>query len=329
MATKKRAGFTIIEILVVIAIIAVLIGLLVPAVQKVREAANRMSCSNNLKQVATAMHNHHDSRNALPGGVGKFGCCWGTWVVPVLPFMEQESLFKLYTNWGGNDATGIRYNAAPNITVSSTRFKNLTCPSDIPNSPSGGIQNHNYVVNFGNTTMFQADVTVGTTVIRFGGAPFAAYPGSTSDDGPASAGAAATWTREYGRPVRLTDITDGTSNTLMVAELNQGQGLDARGFVWWGGAAGFTTLYGPNASDADILTGAWCDAANPLNAPCSTTSTAPPSPFSRRQGARSRHTGGVNAAMCDGSVRFFQNSIATTTWQALGTSAGGEPVSFN
>ena len=327
MAASRRSAFTLIELLVVIAIIAVLIGLLVPAVQKVREAANRMSCTNNLKQIATAMHNHHDSRSALPGGLGKFGCCWGTWVVPVLPYMEQEALFKLYTNWGGNDATGIRYNSGGNATVASTRFKNLTCPSDTPSSPTGGFQNHNYVVNFGNTTMFQADVTVGTTVIRFGGAPFGAYFGSTSDDGPATAAAATGWTREYGKPVRLTDITDGTSNTLMVAELNQGQGLDARGFVWWGGGSGFTTLYGPNASDADIMTGAWCDATNPRNGPCSTTSTAPPSPFSRRQGARSRHTGGVNAALCDGSVRFFQNSIATTTWQALGTSMGGEVVS--
>jgi prepilin-type N-terminal cleavage/methylation domain-containing protein/prepilin-type processing-associated H-X9-DG protein len=326
MRTRRR-GFTLIELLVVIAIIAVLIGLLVPAVQKVRDAAARIQCANNLKQISIAMHNHHDTKGTLPGGVGKYGCCWGTWMMALLPYIEQDNMGNLYQNWGGNDATGIRYAGSPNNTnVSTRRVKTYTCPSDIPNAPTSNLTSHNYVVNYGNTTFFQSDVVVGGVTIRFGGAPFNCYPGSTSDDGPVDAASAKTWTRVYGTPQRLTDIMDGTSNTLMVSEVMQGQGLDARGFSWWGGASGFVTLYGPNASDPDVMTGAWCNTANTANAPCTTTSTAPPSPFGRRQGARSRHNGkgGVNASLCDGSVRWIPNGIDINVWRALGTAWGGE-----
>src|SRR4051794_7818294 len=112
----RRRGFTLIELLVVIAIIAVLIALLVPAVQKVREAAARAQCRNNLKQLAIGAHMHHDTYKYLPPimGPGGGGCCWGTWVVKIMPYIEQDAAAKLYQNWGGDDSTGIRYGAAPN-----------------------------------------------------------------------------------------------------------------------------------------------------------------------------------------------------------------------
>src|SRR5213593_4788356 len=104
-----RSAFTLVELLVVIAIIGVLVALLLPAVQSAREAARRSQCSNNLRQLSLAVMNYEDTFKALPGGVGRYGCCWGTWMVRVLPFMEQGTLSTLYQNSDGNDATGPRY----------------------------------------------------------------------------------------------------------------------------------------------------------------------------------------------------------------------------
>src|SRR5438445_11061328 len=147
-----RLAFTLVELLVVIAIIGVLVALLLPAVQTAREASRRSSCQNNLKQLSLAMLNYESTNNVLPGGVGRYGCCWGTWQVRVLPFLEQGALAGLYMNSDGNDATGIRYGAGTNVTlVTSKRLKSLTCPADIPNAPIPSsepkITNHNYGVN--------------------------------------------------------------------------------------------------------------------------------------------------------------------------------------
>src|SRR5436309_1660069 len=129
-----RSAFTLVELLVVIAIIGVLVALLLPAVQSAREASRRSTCSNNLKQISLAMMNYEGTYNALRGGVGRYGCCWGTWVVRVLPYLEQGALAGLYVNSDGNDASWTpraRYSDPPNTTnVTGKRLKSLTCPSD-------------------------------------------------------------------------------------------------------------------------------------------------------------------------------------------------------
>ncbi len=346
MSARRRA-FTLIELLVVIAIIAILIGLLLPAVQKVREAANRMSCQNNLKQLALACHNYHDAHQKLPPGVGPFGCCWGTWMMHVLPYLEQDSMARLYVNLGGNDnpfngMQNVRYShQATNVAnVTRYRLKVLTCPTDAPNAPIGSpvrITSHNYAVNYGNTSFFQAPLHN----VPFLGAPFRGYPPGWINPSPRQAQMATEYGQNHpdhdrwgrytdlgqaGQPqVHLPTISDGTSTTLLAAEVIQGQGNDLRGFSWWGGASGFTTWSAPNANEPDVVMGGNCDVARTWNIPC-TTISSPLRP--RMMAALSRHAGGgVQVAYCDGHVGFVRDIIPINVWRALSTTQGGETVS--
>lgn len=298
---RQRRGFTLIELLVVIAVIGVLMALILPAVQKVREAANRARCANNLKQLTMAMHHYHDAHNTLPAGTGGYGCCWGTWQVSVLPYIEQDNLSRLYVNWGGNDTTGPRYSGAPNtVNVTNKRLPVLTCPSDTPNAPFSNLTNHNYAVNYGNTSYTQAASLNG---VVFRGAPFKPnFNGET-------------------KGFRFADIVDGTSTTMLVAEVIQGQRRDLRGFTWWGDASGFETYQAPNSSQPDVIyTTSYCDSGLP-NPPCI---GAPTSTLPIMMAARSRHPGGVQAGMGDGGVRLITNAVDFSVWRALSTTAGGE-----
>jgi prepilin-type N-terminal cleavage/methylation domain-containing protein/prepilin-type processing-associated H-X9-DG protein len=337
----RRRAFTLIELLVVIAIIGVLVGLLLPAVQKVREAANRMSCTNNLKQLGLGHHNYHDAFGVLMPGVGHYGCCWGTWVMAMLPFIEQDNMWNRFVNYGGCDVIGIpasnttgwRYASGTNVTyVTSQQLKVLTCPSDQIAEKYAGMTHHNYAVNYGNTNFY------GTTVagVPFGGAPFRCYPSGWLSD--AGMQAYYGWAQpdsdkraryqQYGgagQPqAALGQLTDGTSNTLMMAEVVQGQGHDLRGFSWWGNATGFTAFNLPNANAPDVMTGGICNAAATWNIPCTTINSQS---FPKMSAARSRHTGGgVNVGFCDGHVVWVPNSINLAVWRALSTSEGGEVI---
>jgi prepilin-type processing-associated H-X9-DG protein len=166
--------------------------------------------------------------------------------------------------------------------------------------------------------------------VTFGGAPFGWYedPATLAVGGDASPPqyGSASPDLAKGRARTILEITDGTSTTLCASEVIQGPrgGDDIRGFAWWGGGAGFVTYQTPNNPSAtDVMTGGGCGPNTVPDYPCTTTST---STLPRMQLARSRHTHGVNAAMCDGSVRFFSNSISLVTWRALGTSRGEDTV---
>jgi prepilin-type N-terminal cleavage/methylation domain-containing protein/prepilin-type processing-associated H-X9-DG protein len=304
--SRRKLGFTLIELLVVIAIIAILIGLLLPAVQKVREAAARMKCQNNLKQLSIAMHNFHDTRSTLPPGSTYHES--GGWQLTILPFIEQQPLYALFQGLGAT-SPGV-YNAPNVANVTGRQLTLCTCPSDTVALPGGGTYHgcsyQNYAVNFGNTAVSDSSSTGAMTTltsyngITFGGAPF-----------------------RFNNGQKLTDITDGTSNTLMMAEVIQGQGQDVRGFTWWGDAEGFETSLRPNDSNPDLVTHTYCN-SNPPNPPANCPGTTANGGAVRAFAARSRHTGGVNVALCDGSCRFVTNSIDATTWLYLGTSQGGE-----
>jgi prepilin-type N-terminal cleavage/methylation domain-containing protein len=136
----RRRGFTLIELLVVIAIIAILIGLLVPAVQKVRDAAARAQCLNNLKQIGLGMHNYHDTYKKLPPQTARNlnSCCYGTWQMAILPFVEQGTLWNLYQNFGLTVVGGPTYEQKANLLVTSQRLAIFTCPSDTPSAPKSG-----------------------------------------------------------------------------------------------------------------------------------------------------------------------------------------------
>lgn len=309
---EVAAGFTIVELLVVVTIIAMLIALLLPALSAARSAARLMQCSNNLKQIALAMHTYHDNHNSLP--VGAYACCWGTWQAAILPYLVGPNLEGQYFGAGSYDIN-VRYSCAKNLPLITKSFASLLCPEDWAGKASGysNITTHNYVVNFGNTgfmytdnsTHAEATSTVGSVV--FHGAPF------TSAAGPSV----------RAKSVSFGEISDGLTNTLMLSEVIQGRNGDLRGFTWWGNAAAFSTYYPPNSSQADVLVQAtYCTNSGTVNPPCfgPASDTRP-----IMTDARSRHAQrGVNAALCDGSVHFVSDNINIELWQALSTTTGGE-----
>lgn len=308
---RSRSGFTLIELLVVIAIIAILIGLLLPAVQKIREAANRMKCSNNMKQIGLAIHNFEGAIGTFPMGFTEQGLDRRreNWYQFILPYMEQENMFRSYmADTTGRNSTGDQW--IHQMTGQHVRdvVSTMVCPSD-GNTPGRGAN--------GGTTAFQANYAVCA-----GGMTWSGTTPTQVDTANGNPGGM--FFRDS--VVRMSGVTDGLSNTLMLSEgIIRTNGVGAwgeLGGVWGGaphGAYAFSAFQVPNTTVPDrVYT---CKSTTFPGAPCESGFTA--GLAGRWNFARSRHTNGVNVAMGDGSVRFISNTINTQTWRTLGTMADG------
>jgi prepilin-type processing-associated H-X9-DG protein len=315
-------------LLVVIAIIGVLIGLLLPAVQAAREAARRMQCTNHQKQIVLAMHNYHDVQKTFPWGTR--GDMMGTWAVQVLPFIEKSQISTEY-KWN------LAYNSGTNATLlSNLVISTYTCPSDGNQNKCSyeTYKEHNYVVCMGREGVYSVAAirnmpTYDPRNCLIDGVVFAResqyramFTGSCNP-GPA-----------YPLTTAMEDVIDGTSNTVALSETVQGLSLngavnDLRGLIWWGFGCYFNTNQPPNTMVADVssnkffLTG---HVQHPLSA--MVTSNKVGDGYYTRMAARSWHSGGVNAGLADGSIRFIANQINLEIWRAAGSTNGGETTSL-
>ena len=315
----RRSAFTLIELLVVIAIIAVLIALLLPGVQAAREAARRMQCVNNLKQVGLALHNYHDVVGCLPlGRTVPYNFSFSP-LARFLPFIEQANL--------GNALNyNLAYNDPTNSTVMNTSLNMFLCPSDAsPAIPAGTGGGTNYRNNEGTSVVMWYGASDATNVNGGMPAPNGLFFANLQ--------------------CRIADVTDGLSNTAaysehVIGDFNQSTSTDksdtyAPGThpttsdeAWAQCKATDTTnlsLQGYSNVGAPWVYGYHSTSSYWHSAPPNARSCMfPPSRISTT--ANSRHPGGVNVLMADGSARFIKDTVNISAWRAVGTRNGGEVI---
>ena len=295
--SSVRAAFTLIELLVVIAIIAVLIGLLLPAVQKAREAAARTQCANNLKQIGLAMHAYHGVYGYFPPGFtsqaattngDSLGPGWG-WAAHLLPYVEQNPLHR-QINITRDIADPV--NAGPRV-VPLTVYR---CPSDSPPSLT-----------------FTAVADGAAPIVPVAFANYVGVGGIYEVTGNPDVN---TGVLLRNSKYRVTDITDGSTNTLLVTER---QSRRSPMTTWAGAVTGSVNPpVNPAYDDEGPATLCLTNLGEPADG------RTPNNRLDHVEDSSSRHPGGINAVFGDGSVRFVRDSISPFTWSALGTRSGGE-----